>query len=99
GLTDMGKALDDPSYVHDAVERLEGYAMSTYLLDGFFKETTLSYHNQSTDGLIQSMDNLEGWSDPEGYISPRSGIRLDDVDMRKQLLVLGKADDISSILV
>src|SRR5699024_8121556 len=50
-------------------------------------------------GIDIAMDNLKGWSDPEGYISPRSGIRLDDFDMRKQYPALGQIEKIPSLLV
>ncbi len=99
GLVSIGKALNDPSYIHEAVEWAENFAMQTYLFDGFFKETTISYHNQSTDGIDLVIDMLKGWSDPEGYISPRLGIRLDDLDLRKEYPVLKNAYEIPDLLV
>lgn len=99
GLINMGKALDDPSYVHEAVEKLEDYAMSTYLFDGFFKETTISYHNQSTNGINQTITNLAGWTDPEGYISPRTGKRFENLDMGEKFPALKKAGEIPNLVV
>lgn len=99
GLISLGRALNDPSYIHEAMEWAENFAMETYLFDGFFKETTISYHNQSTDGINSVIDALKGWTDPRGYISPRSGVRLDDLDMRERYPALKKSHEIPNLLV
>ncbi|PAV31260.1 hypothetical protein CIL05_00990 [Virgibacillus profundi] len=99
GLGEMSKAINDPSYIHEGVELLEDYTTNEYLFDGFYKETTLSYHNQSTNGINRAIDAFQGWSDPEGYISPRSGMRFDNLDMRSQFPALGKSQEIPEILV
>ena len=99
GFVSVGKALNDPSYVHEAVEWAERYSEQTYLFDGFFKENSLSYHNQSTNGLIVVIEDLAGWTDPEGYVSPRSGTRFDDLDLATQIPVLGAATQIPRLLV
>src|SRR5699024_5262811 len=62
GVTEMGRALNSPDYVHEAVERVDHFASSRYLFDGLYKQTTLSYHNQQTTGVNKAMDNLEGWT-------------------------------------
>ncbi|HEY6740563.1 MAG TPA: heparinase II/III family protein [Actinopolymorphaceae bacterium] len=98
GLISVGKALGDPSYVHEAVEWAVRYAEGTYLFDGFFKENSLSYHNQSTNGLIVVIEDVAGWTDPEGYLSPRSGDRFDDLDLAKRTPVLGSAAEIPRLL-
>lgn len=98
GLAELGKALNDPSYIHEAMEWAEGFAMNTYLFDGFFQETTVSYHNQSTGGVFNVMNTLDGWSDPAGYTSPLSGRHLDDLDMTKEFPVLKQAQEIPNLL-
>jgi hypothetical protein len=81
GLIRMSKASGNPSYMHEAVELIQDFTANNFLSDGFWKEVTLSYHNQSTNGLLQSMNESKGWSDPPGYISPRTGQRLEQLDM------------------
>lgn len=81
GLVRMAKASGQPSYMHEAVELMQDFAANNFLSDGFWKEVTVSYHNQSTNGLLQSMNEAKGWTDPAGYVSPRSGQRIDGLDM------------------
>ncbi|MDF2725867.1 MAG: Heparinase II/III-like protein [Paenibacillus sp.] len=75
GMIELGKALGEPQYVHEAAERMAKFVQSSYLADGFWKEITLSYHRQTYDGLIQTIKRLEGWSDPHGYLCSRDGAR------------------------
>lgn len=91
GLIRMSKATGDPSYMHEAVERMEIYAKNNYLFDGFWKEVTLSYHNQSTNGLLISMNESKGWSDPHDYLSPRTGRNLQQLDLSETFPALNKA--------
>lgn len=99
GTIELGKALNDPSYIHEAVELVENFSMATYLFDGFFKEVTFSYHNQSTGGLDQTVRALQGWTDPAGYLSPRTGRRLENLDMGSRFPVLGKAQELPNLMV
>lgn len=80
GLIQTGKALGEPRLVHEAVERLLRFVKSCYLADGFWKEITLSYHQQTCYGLSQTIRCLDGYSDPAGYVSPRDGQRYDMFD-------------------
>ncbi len=98
GLVSMGKAFGDPSYLHETVEWAREYGRITYLFDGFYKENTLSYHNQATNGLVRVIDALAGWTDPEGYASPRSGERFDDLDLGAEVPVLANAVEIENRL-
>ncbi|MDF2663798.1 MAG: Heparinase II/III-like protein, partial [Paenibacillus sp.] len=81
GMVRMAKAAGAPSYMHEAVELIQDFTANNFLSDGFWKEVTLSYHNQSTNGLLLNMNESKGWSDPPGYVSPRTGQRLDGLDM------------------
>lgn len=99
GLASLGKALKDPSYIHEVVEWAENYARNTYLFDGFFEENTLSYHNQSTNGLATVITDVRGWTDPPNYVSPRNGGRLDDLDLSQRVPVLDAAMRIPQLLV
>ncbi|WP_152364650.1 heparinase II/III domain-containing protein [Microlunatus speluncae] len=99
GLIAMGKAFGDPSYIHETVEWAREYGRITYLFDGYYKENTLSYHDQATGGLVQVIDQLAGWTDPEGYASPRSGERFAELDLGAQVPVLANAIEVSQRLV
>lgn len=99
GLIALGNAVNDPKYIHEAVEWSENFVMNTYLFDGFFKETSISYHNQSTDGVNKVIHALNGWSDPQGYISPRSGLNLENLNMKDKFPVLQKSSEIPEKLV
>jgi hypothetical protein len=99
GLVSLGEALNAPKYIHEAAEWALGFVEHTYLFDGFYQETTLSYHVQSTNGLIQVLEGLKGWTDPEGYLSPRSGQRYDDLDLAGDVPVVNSALEIPGQLI
>lgn len=85
-LIALGKILGEPDYLHDVLERTENLA-SEFFVDGFFNEITLSYHRQTLNRSIDTVARaLNDWSDPDGWISPRSGHRLDHYDLRRDLL-------------
>src|SRR5690606_14457114 len=42
---------------------------------------------------------LDGWTDPEGYASPRSGERFDQLDLGAEVPVLSQAIEVSQRLV
>lgn len=73
GLIEVGKALNKPDYIHRAVELIERMVSGMFMSDGYWQEVTPSYHLQTVSGLVQVTDMLRGWSDPEGYVSPRTG--------------------------
>lgn len=98
GLVRMAKASGEPSYMHEAVDLIQDFAANNFLSDGFWKEVTLSYHNQSINGLVQSMEEAKGWSDPAGYVSPRDGQRLDNVDMTGTYPALSNALNMKNVV-
>jgi hypothetical protein len=98
GLIRMAKASGVSSYMHEAVDLMQDFAANNFLSDGFWKEVTLSYHNQSTNGLLQSMNEAKGWSDPAGYVSPRNGQRLDNLDMQGTYPALNNAQTMKDVV-
>lgn len=80
GLIQLGKALKEPRYIHEAVNRMDEFAKSGFLFDGFWKEITLSYHNQTSNGIRGTAGYAAGWTDPAGYLSSISGQRFDAFD-------------------
>ena len=64
GLIRIGKALQEPDYIHYALERIDSFVKNNYLFDGFWKEVTVSYHSQITVGLYQVLSLVTKYSDP-----------------------------------
>ncbi|MBD2864952.1 hemoblobin-interacting domain-containing protein [Paenibacillus oceani] len=98
GLIDAGKALGQPDYIHKTVEWIREYVDKQFLADGFWNEVTLSYHIQSTEGVLGAVKQLEGWSDPPGYESPRSGVRYDNLQMAAEYPITEKAKELPNLL-
>ncbi|TNJ59883.1 hypothetical protein FE784_36755 [Paenibacillus hemerocallicola] len=91
GMIEYGKALGEPDFIHRAVEAMETFMSGLFLSDGFWQEVSLSYHNELISGIKSASDKLKGWSDPVGYVSPRTGKRLDNLDMEQEYPVISKA--------
>ncbi|GAA3405656.1 heparinase II/III family protein [Paenibacillus hodogayensis] len=85
GLIALAKALNDPDLMHEAVELVEQYVVNMYMLDGFWKEVSVSYHKDSVLLLSQAIQQAAGWSDPPGYESPRTGGRFEQLDLLERL--------------
>ncbi|GAA3413573.1 heparinase II/III family protein [Paenibacillus hodogayensis] len=83
GLIALSRATGHPRYMHQALERIRLFVANRFLFDGFFGEVCVSYHLQSTGGLQATMEAAKGWTDPDGYVSPRSGQRADDLDLER----------------
>ncbi|MEF3311127.1 carboxypeptidase regulatory-like domain-containing protein [Paenibacillus sp. GYB004] len=99
GLIEVGKALGEPDYIHRVVELIESLVTRMFLSDGYWQEVTPSYHLQTVNGLKQVADQLKGWSDPTGYVSPRTGIRFDNLDMEQQYPIIRRAVENGNKLV
>jgi hypothetical protein len=99
GLISVGKTLGDSDLIHRVVEYLQQFTTRMYLSDGFWQEVTPSYHIQTVNGLKQAVSLLNGWSDPAGYVSPRTGTRFDNLNLAEQFPVIGRALDAANRLV
>lgn len=91
GLIEAGKALNNPDYIHRAVEWIHLFLEKQFLSDGSWREVSPSYHVQSFDGVLQAAAELQGWTDPEGYISPRTGVRFDNANLLGNKPFIAKA--------
>ncbi|GAA3405013.1 heparinase II/III family protein [Paenibacillus hodogayensis] len=98
GLIQLGKALKEPRYIHEAVGRMDAFSKSSFLFDGFWKEITLSYHNQTINGVRGTASYAAGWTDPAGYLSSRSGQRFDNFDPSAPLPQIGSMLNIPNLL-
>lgn len=91
GMAAVGQAIERPDYVHEAIERINKMVNDNFLFDGFWKEVSLSYHSQSYNGIEIVNRLLSGYTDPEGYVSQRTGIRLDSLNMERQFPILDES--------
>ncbi|MDF2714023.1 MAG: Heparinase II/III-like protein [Paenibacillus sp.] len=98
GLIAAGKAIGQPDYIHRAVEWLNAYVESQFLSDGFYREVTLGYHSQTLAGIQSAIDALEGYSDPPGYVSPRTGRRFDNLSLQEEYPIVNRMETIKSIM-
>lgn len=80
GLLAVGRLLDDPELVHDAVHRLEGFAQRGFFHDGYWREGDPAAHRRivgQIDGWIDRL--LLGYRDPPGF-RPKGGARFDGLE-------------------
>lgn len=98
GMVNIGKALGEPDYLHEVADRILGFMDGPFLLDGFYHEVTLSYHQQSVSGITGVASMLDGWSDPAGYTSPRTGTRFDNANLSTDLARLQRSIKVASEL-
>lgn len=97
-LIQIGKALQEPAFVHEAVKRMEQFAASGFRSDGFWKEVTLSYHIQTANGLRGTANLATGWTDPPDYVSPVSGVRFEQLELVDRLPKLGAVLNVPNLL-
>jgi len=83
----VGRILGDPSIVHEAVKRFREFFPKGFFADGWWKEGTTSYHDQTIGSLKMVVDVLEGYVDPAGW----KGERFDHLDLAKETSLYGKA--------
>ena len=98
GLISAGRVLNEPAYVHDAVQWIGDLIRKQFFVDGMWREAAVSYHNQTVQGLADVMDLLKGYSDPKGYIHPESGARYENLDLSDRFPLFEKARRIPDLL-
>ncbi|GIP39714.1 hypothetical protein J31TS4_29940 [Paenibacillus sp. J31TS4] len=99
GLIDASRAIREPDYIHLAFEWMRAYMETQFLSDGYWKEVAPSYHVQSTNGLGTAAAALNGYSDPAGYVSPRSGVRFDNLQLQSNYPIIQKSLTNNNLLV
>lgn len=90
-LITLGKAIDEPRYVHEVVRRLNKFIDLQFFYDGSWYEGAPSYGAQTLSGLENVLAELRGYTDPVGYIDPVDGKRLENLDMEKEFPTLAQA--------
>lgn len=83
----VGRILGDASMVHEAVKRFNAFFAKGFFADGWWKEGTTSYHNQTIGSLAAVAEALKGYVDPADW---QEG-RFDNPDLTKASPLYGKA--------
>lgn len=89
----IGRVVGCPELIHYAVAKTRGAVQSTYMADGMFPEST-SYANQMADGFLDGFTyygRATGYSDPPGFVAAFDGKRFDNLDLRREIPMLGLA--------
>ncbi|HEY0669253.1 MAG TPA: heparinase II/III family protein [Sphingobacteriaceae bacterium] len=87
----VGIVLKDPAMVHDGVKRFREFVQLGFFADGWWKEGTGSYHDQTIGGLRSVVNAAKGYSDPIDW----KGERFDNLDLTATIPFYKKALDVS----
>lgn len=90
-MIQLGKVIEDPSMVHEAAKRFREFFNRGFFTDGWWKEGSPSYHNQTIQGLKRVADALKGYTDPPGW----KGERFENLDLAAEIPLYQKALDVS----
>jgi len=81
-MFNYAEALGKPEMVRQAIRWLDNLFHKGYLRDGIYHEGSPSYHNQVSKMLPPIIEQIHGYSDPEGYIDPVENDRIDSLDAK-----------------
>ena len=93
-----GRVLSEPKFVHESVRRLRRLVESQFFYDGFWCEGSPDYGAQSLSGLEQTLEVLDGYSDPPGYVDPVDGSRFDKLDLASQFSTLNQVRKVLALM-
>lgn len=83
----VGRVINDPAIVYDAVRRFREFLSRGFFADGWWMEGSPGYHRQSVDNLRMTADVLKGYTDPPDW----KGERLDNLNLTQGLPLFEKA--------
>jgi hypothetical protein len=86
-----GRVIGEPDYLHDVTARAARLLREQFFYDAFWREGTPSYHLQTVNWLQGVLDDMRGYSDPPGYVSPRDGLHYQNLDPESLLPDLARA--------
>ena len=87
----LGRVVNDPAMVHEAVNRFRQLLSRGFFADGWWKEGATSYHTQTINGLRAAANVLSGYSDPPDW----KGERFDNLDLTVSIPLYQKALNVS----
>ncbi len=71
-----GRVIDEPDMIHTAVSWMRRLCETLFFFDGMWHEGALGYHGQATWNLSRAARALKGYTDPEGYVDQKHGLKL-----------------------
>ncbi|WP_276363654.1 heparinase II/III family protein [Daejeonella sp. H1SJ63] len=77
----LGRILNRPDMVHDGVGRFTEFLKLGFYSDGWWKEGTASYHDQTIGGLRSVAEAAYGYTDPADLKAER----FDNLDLTKSM--------------
>ncbi|MCE5227998.1 heparinase II/III-family protein [bacterium] len=86
----VGRAINEPKYVHDAVDRFRGLVERSLFADGWWKEGSPSYHSQTVNSMAKTADVARGYSDPPSW----TGEKFTNLDLMTMVPLLVKAQQV-----
>lgn len=89
-MIQLGRVIDDPEMIHEAVKRFREFFARGFFADGWWKEGSPSYHNMTIRGLKTVIDALSGYTDPADW----KGERFENLDMTAEIPLYKKALDV-----
>lgn len=90
-MLSVGRILNKPELVHDGVQRFREFLKLGFFADGWWKEGTGSYHDQTVGALRSVALAAKGYSDPPDW----KGERFDNLDLNKEMPFFKKALNVS----
>ncbi len=83
----VGRILNKPELVHEGVKRFREFLKLGFFADGWWKEGTVSYHDQTIGSLRGVALAAQGYSDPRSW----KGERFENLDLNKDMPFFNKA--------
>lgn len=87
----LGRILKNPDIVHDGVKRFREFLKIGFFADGWWKEGTVSYHDQTIGSLKGVALAARGYTDPSDW----KGQRFEDLDLISEMDIYSKAVSVS----
>ncbi len=91
-MIQLGRILKDPDIVHDGVTRFREFLKLGFFADGWWKEGTASYHDQTIGGLRAAANAAKGYTDPVSW----KGERFENLDLTSMIPFYKSALDVST---
>lgn len=91
GLIAIGRAIEEPNYVHDGVSRFKDSFSEWFFPDGMLHTGSPGYHLQMLAALPDPAQMARGYSDPRGYTHPGDELRFEDLSLEGSSPMFDKA--------
>lgn len=97
GVAILGRVINEPSYVHRALDWMRQNVDEGFFRDGLWHESP-SYHYMTIGGLRSAFASVRGYSDPPGYVDAEDGTRFDNLDPLKAVPLWAKVQHAPEVL-